>query len=608
MMTRKDWADRSTVSAMADVAQWMRAAATCRAVLRPVVSFYSARCIGLEARFELAEGRSGVGFGDIGALYDAACGDGVLPEVEAALIERAFQAFQVVMESGWKLFLNLDARALEASPRLLERLEQVRRRYGLAETALTIEVFLTRPLEGNSATRTGLRTMTRASIHLALEQFGEGRGDLSLLHELKPDYIKISPTFFGDTNRDNRKIVLMRHMVSMAHLLGIQVVADGVSSEKEFMVCKDVGCDLLQGPLLSGPENGPGGILYDYPVVARLNAQDRRIARSDQSLVLAEVSDIPPLAITSRIVDAFDRFRKDQSLTSLPVVNSQNEPLGVLRDHDLKSFAYSPYGRDLLTNRSYGHSIAEMLWNCPVADIAMKAEQILEIFSADETSEGIIITRDGRYHGFLSARSLLRILNEKNLNLARDQNPLTKLPGNTMINDYLAEALADESAPYVIAYIDFDNFKPFNDAYGFRQGDRAITLFADILRKDLPQERCFVGHVGGDDFFAAFRTLSFEEARQHVCHVIERFRSEVESFYDEETRARGFIVAKDRSGVMRQMSLLTASAALIHIPAGHAPGSLDEVSAAIATLKKQAKNSPERLAAITLAPGKLIPA
>lgn len=53
----------------------------------------------------------------------------------------------------------------------------------------------------------------------------------------------------------------------------------------------------------------------------------------------------------------------------------------------------------------------------------------------------------------------------------------------------------------MMVYFDFDNFKPFNDYYGFRKGDRAITLFADILKSSVGFEECLVGHVGGDDFF-----------------------------------------------------------------------------------------------------------
>ena len=60
-------------------------------------------------------------------------------------------------------------------------------------------------------------------------------------------------------------------------------------------------------------------------------------------------------------------------------------------------------------------------------------------------------------------------------------------------------------APSAPAYFDFDNFKPYNDRYGFRQGDRTILLFSDILKKTSGANKFFAGHIGGDDFFAGFR-------------------------------------------------------------------------------------------------------
>ncbi|MCD8476564.1 MAG: diguanylate cyclase [Sulfurospirillum sp.] len=108
--------------------------------------------------------------------------------------------------------------------------------------------------------------------------------------------------------------------------------------------------------------------------------------------------------------------------------------------------------------------------------------------------------------GYLSSRVLLEMINEKNIVDAKDQNPLTGLSGNRIINEFVSTAM-ESKEKVMMAYFDFDNFKPFNDYYGFRKGDRAITLFADILRSAVGLEECLVGHVGGDDFF--FR-LEFE--------------------------------------------------------------------------------------------------
>jgi len=579
--------------------RWLERLRDLDVALQPLVSVHSARCVGYEA---LLRGYETLGHDSAAAFLDSAAEEDALPEVEAALYEKAFDKFVALPDHGdLKLFLNVDGRSLAKADRLRPYLREMTAHRGIAPAAVVLEVSERHPVFASEEALQGLKSLRAVAGRIAIDDFGTGYAGLPLLYYVQPDYVKIDAFFVQDAGRDSRKKVFLRQLVNIAHLLGLQVVAEGVESEAAYYVCKDVGCDLVQGFHIHRPMLHTEDAWTDGAEVARMNASDRRAdPRSDHRLVKAQVEHIAPIVSTAELPAVFERFRNEQKSTFFPVVNDTGEPLGIVREQDLKAYAYSPFGKELLTNKGYGRQTLDFVWRCPIADISTKAEKILEIFSADETSEGILMVEDGRYMGFLSARSLLHILNEKNLALARDQNPLTKLPGNNMINEFLAGALADKASSYVIAYIDFDNFKPFNDAYGFRQGDRAITLFADILNKDLPREGVFVGHVGGDDFFAAFKGTPFDEAQSLVGHVIERFRQEVESFYSEHDRARGCIVAKDREGVERCMPLLSASAAIVSIPRGHAPGSLDEISSVIAMMKKEAKASPTRLAAASI--------
>lgn len=578
--------------------RWADRVARLDIALQAIVNVHSGRCLGFEA---FLRGTQEVGFDSVAAILDAAWADGVLPEFEAAVWGLALERFRTIAGAyDLKLFLNVDGRSLRHAARLSGHLASLMQAAGMTEASVVVEVSERHPIYVSDAALDGLTQLRKVAGKIAIDDFGTGHAGLPLLHAALPDYIKVDRFFLSDIAQDGRKKVLLRHLVNLAHLLGAQVVAEGVESEREFYVCKDIGCDLVQGFLVHRPT--VGAILPDTPgaVLHALNDRDRRSTDSDLDLIQAQVLCLEPFDVDSSMSHVFDRFRSDRNAALVPVVSAQLEPLGIVREQDLKSYAYSPYGKDLLSNKGFGRQLQDFVWRCPVADINTPAEKILEVFSADDNSEGILIVEDGRYAGFLTARSLLRILNEKNLALARDQNPLTKLPGNAMINAYLAKALADRDSAIVIAYLDFDNFKPFNDGYGFRQGDRAITLFADILRKDLAREDCFIGHVGGDDFFAAFHDVPYPEAEKLIRHVVERFRAEVASFYDDETRAAGCVVAKMRDGTKATIPLLSASAALVEVPRGHAPGGLDELSAVIAATKKEAKSSPDKLASITV--------
>lgn len=579
--------------------RWADRMARLSVALQAIVSVHTGRCLGFEA---LLRGTQEVGFPTTCALLDAAWADGVLPQVEAAIWGLALERFRAI--DGYadlKLFLNVDARSLRQAGRLAAHLEHLMRDAGVTEASVVVEVSEHRPIQPADTGLEGLAQLRKVAGKIALDDFGTGHSGLPLLHAALPDYIKVDRFFLTDIAQDGRKKVVLRNLVNLAHLLGAQVVAEGVENEREFYVCKDIGCDLVQGHLIHRPDlDGPDPLAAGQAVQS-LNDRDRRASGSDQDLIQEQVLCLEPFDVDCPMAEVFDRFRYDHNAAIVPVVSAQLEPLGIVREQDLKSYAYSPFGKDLLSNKGYGRQLRDFVWRCPVADVNTAAEKILEIFSADANSEGILIVEDGRYAGFLTARSLLRILNEKNLALARDQNPLTKLPGNAMINAYLAKALADRDSTVVIAYLDFDYFKPFNDTYGFRQGDRAITLFADILRKDLARDDCFIGHVGGDDFFAAFHDVPYAEAEKLIRHVVERFRAEVASFYDEEARAAGCITAKLRDGTRASIPLLSASAALVEVPRGQAPGSLDDLSAVIAKTKKEAKASPNKLACITVA-------
>jgi diguanylate cyclase (GGDEF)-like protein len=284
----------------------------------------------------------------------------------------------------------------------------------------------------------------------------------------------------------------------------------------------------------------------------------------------------------------FDFFKRYSEHSYFPVLDGHDRPLGLICEHRLKTYIYSSYGRDLIANRAYRKELADFLEPCPSADVNSTAERLLEIYSSAEQPPGIIMTDDFVYAGFLSEGALLRLIDQKNLAVARDQNPLTRLPGNNSIVAYVSRVLDVPGPPWMLAYLDFDHFKPFNDHYGFRQGDRAITLFAELLRKHLPHGG-FAGHIGGDDFFAGVEGLDASAARAVIGALLRAFAHEVQSFYDAEARTRGWISSRDRSGRPARYPLLRCSAAIVLLPSGPRTDDLDALARRIAVLKKRAK-------------------
>jgi diguanylate cyclase (GGDEF)-like protein len=140
----------------------------------------------------------------------------------------------------------------------------------------------------------------------------------------------------------------------------------------------------------------------------------------------------------------------------------------------------------------------------------------------------------------------------------RQTSPLTGLPGNFEIEHRLEMLIADQEA-FALIHADLDGFKAYNDHYGFLRGDRAIVLTARVVGwavADHGTPKCFVGHIGGDDFAVV---CAPDSARDIAESVVKTFDEQVPNLYDPDDRERGYIEVADRTGVVTRYPFLTIS-------------------------------------------------
>lgn len=564
--------------------------------LQPIVNIHTGLSYGVEALLRnVADG----GFETINEVFETAHGDGMLHFVDLKLREKAVEKFAGL---GWshqaKLFFNLDNRVLDSRQYRPGATLDILARFDLPQESLCFEISEKHELHDANEAVLALDAYRVQGFKIAVDDCGTGFSGLKLLYYTKPDFIKIDRFFIQDIARDPNKRVFVHSIVNIAHLMGSVVIAEGVETEQEYYSCRDIGCDLIQGYFVCPPQLEIDELHSRYDAIETLSVQDRRHHSSeDRRLIDMEIEYLDPVGSDCEVFEIFKRFsRKDDGIGFFPVINSNGEPLGVISEKSFKEYAYNPFGTDLLQNPAFGKQVNKFITRFPIADIHTPAEKILEIYSQNETIEGIIIVEHMRYKGFLSARALLKVLNEKNIALARDQNPLTRLPGNTLIHEYVSRALSSRDRRYCLIYFDFDNFKPYNDRYGFRSGDRVILRFAEMLKAWSEYHHRFAGHIGGDDFFMGAEGVALDRIRTEVRGLADQFRTDVESFYDPETIERGYIRGKSRSGEIRKFPLLTVSSVILELPPNRARiYSTEEISTLMARLKKQAKASPEKL-------------
>ncbi len=141
-------------------------------------------------------------------------------------------------------------------------------------------------------------------------------------------------------------------------------------------------------------------------------------------------------------------------------------------------------------------------------------------------------------------------------------SPLTRLPGNLAIEAELRRRI-DDQEPFAVLYLDLDNFKAFNDVYGFTHGDEAIQLVASsgvdaVRRRGTTQD--FVGHIGGDDFIIV--TLP-ERAEEIAREIIDTFDRDIRKLYKVQDLRQGFIETRDRRGTLNRYPIMSLSVAIV---------------------------------------------
>jgi diguanylate cyclase (GGDEF)-like protein len=187
---------------------------------------------------------------------------------------------------------------------------------------------------------------------------------------------------------------------------------------------------------------------------------------------------------------------------------------------------------------------------------------------------------------FIRMAGRLKELEQQSL----DASPLTRLPGNIAIERILNRKLQSRT-PFAVCYADLDNFKAYNDHYGYIQASEVIKLTGQIISETvsgLEHADDFVGHVGGDDFVMVVS----QERAERICRaVIERFDSMIRENYTPEDLAAGAIEGVDRYGVPRTFPIMTISIAVLLCNQGEYVAAVD-IARAAAEIKDFVKGNP----------------
>ncbi|MGQ8874626.1 GGDEF domain-containing protein [Paenibacillus sp. TSA_86.1] len=272
---------------------------------------------------------------------------------------------------------------------------------------------------------------------------------------------------------------------------------------------------------------------------------------------IGEIAEPIPVVLPETKCDAlYQLFKSNPNLEGVAVTGKKGISL-MMRTRFFQQIG-TQYGYNLYMGRP-----VKLLMNVN-ALVVDYSEQITEVsVAAMEREESdlydlVLVTSGDRFHGAVSIRRLLLAVADVRAEMAIFMNPLTGLPGNRIIDDRLVQVLKQDQ--FSVLYIDLDQFKSYNDSYGFKLGDELIQATAALLREHFGVAEAFLGHIGGDDFIAILNNHQYKQ----VCEeVISQFEELKRGFYNEQDWSNQYVMGEGRSGLNRPIPLVSVSIAVV---------------------------------------------
>ena len=511
-------------------------------------------------------------------LFKTAQAFDLLEPLEMLCRELSITAFADAKVDGL-LFLNVNPLLLLTSDHPSGITKRLIQQAGLQPERIVIELSEQFQVEDTQLFISAVKHYREFGFNIAIDDLGSGFSGLKLWSEIQPDIVKIDRYFIDQLHRDPIKKAFVKNIIELAKNTGSCIVAEGIETSEELLTCKQLGAELGQGYLLGRPEIQCRDVSGKAAHLLQLK-KPLAVAESLEPAI-TQLAAVPAHMPARQVAQMFAR---DKTLQCIAVVDELQQPLGMVSKAVINERFSHPFGRALYEKKAIRHCMEPA---AVIVERSLSMDSVSALLTAgsnEDASLHFIVTDNGRYYGLGSVRKVLRQISEHKIQLARYANPLTLLPGNVPINTQI-DMLLQQAQPFTIAYIDIDHFKPYNDQYGYSQGDLVIELLAQIIQAETDSSTDFVGHIGGDDFIVLFST---EQAYPAALRIQQGFLQRVTHYYTAEHAAAGGFSAMDRLGTVSFYPLLTVSIGLAS-PDVASCRSHHDVSALASAAKKQAK-------------------
>ncbi|MFW6036143.1 MAG: GGDEF domain-containing protein [Halothermotrichaceae bacterium] len=552
-------------------------------VFQPIICLRTGDTLGYEA---LSRGPSNSFLEKPRRLFNFAKKHNMLFELERVARKRAIINASSI-NRNFKIFINVDPLVICDKEFKSGITKGFLEKNNISQKNIVIELTEKTIIENYSVFKKALNHYREQGYKIAIDDTGAGYSGLQSIVSIPFNYIKIDHSLISGIDKDPVKQALLEAFVKFSRKIKSKIIAEGIETRWELKTLIELGVDYGQGFLISRPGNR---FLQRYPLAEYIGEIKQQKSKIMDKNIIGDISLIGVTVSPETESYKVTRIFENNSNIQCVVVLSNNKPVGLVTRDKLYHRLSSKYGYAVYMDR-------------PIKLIMNKTPMVVEtstsIFEVSQRAmarattniyDCIIVTREGKYYGIVSIKNLLEQVSIMRVEEAKQRNPLTNLPGNPVIEYQINSRLAKNEKISVL-YIDLDNFKPYNDCYGYKMGDKVIEMTSMILEDtvtDVGNKDDFIGHIGGDDFVVV---TSPDKDLQISKLIIDKFDDSIKNYINKKDQERGHYICSNRSGVICEIPLTAISIAIVSNEKRDLTNHL-QISDIAAELKKYAKKQP----------------
>jgi len=553
-----------------------------RPVYQPIVSLTDGSILGYEALSRITLEKCSF---NVEQMFVFATETGKLWELEE-LCRKESLRFAKDKRLDAKIFLNVDPNIIHdkefKSGMTIEYLKQ----YHLEPEDIVFEITERSAIDDVETFQGTIEHYKQQTFLTAIDDFGNGYAGLNRVCAFSPDFIKFDRVVVENIHLNQKKKALVKSCLQFCKSEGIKAIAEGIEKEEELETLIKIGIDYGQGYFIQRP-------LYEkYDIRPELKKQIISVYQKNHNYkfkpsFFGKVGNIchekQTVFLREPAVKVFEKMERNIGLTEMFVLDEKFHVKGILTRSSLLEGFGGRYGFNLHIRKT----AEEMMdHDFLIVDENVSVETVSKMALArsnDCIYDAVVVTQKEKYKGVVTVKDLLETAITIQVTKAIDTNPLTGLPGNTNIQKEIEETIK-KCKKYAVIYFDLDNFKAYNDAYGFHNGDMMIKTMATILGT-VSQSKMFAGHIGGDDFVLIVKDWNVES----ICMgIMKEFQEKIRNLYSVKDWENGFIISKNRNGFQEIFPIATISAAVVTNEKKQIQ-SMTDLSKELALAKKEAK-------------------